>query len=83
VVLKRQTRLLQLRALGAYWTAFVERWTRCLRSDGRICWLESTVGDLTAWDTWHASERRTLDAASVVVATDTSGGPEKRPVKGQ
>jgi hypothetical protein len=83
VVLKRRTRLLQLHVLGAYWTTSVKRWTRCLRSNGHVCWLESIVGNLTTRDMWHASERWTLDAMSVAVATDASGAPEKRPVKGQ
>jgi hypothetical protein len=63
------------RGLGAYWTASVERRMRGLHSDGRVCWMESTVGNLTARDTWHTSERRTLNAVSVAL--------EKRPVKGQ
>jgi hypothetical protein len=66
-----------------YWTAPVERRTRGLRSDEHVCWMESTVGNLTARDTWHASERWTLDAAFVAVATDAFVAPEKCPVKGQ
>jgi hypothetical protein len=65
------------RGLGAYWTASVERWMHGLCSDKRVCWMESTVGILTARDTWHASERWTLDAASIAIATDASVAPDQ------
>jgi hypothetical protein len=40
-------------------------------SDG----AKTTVGNLTAQDTWCASELQTLDAASVASTTDASGDP--------
>jgi hypothetical protein len=49
VVLKRRARLMQLRAV---WELTGLR----PLSDRRVCWIESTVGNLTARDTWHASE---------------------------
>jgi hypothetical protein len=61
---------------GPLWTASVGA------TDASVGW-KSTVGILTVRDTWRASERRTLDAASVAKATDASVAPEKRLVKGQ
>jgi hypothetical protein len=44
---------------------------------------EPTVETSKMLDTWLHRVHRTRGAASVVLATDASVAPEKRPVKGQ
>jgi hypothetical protein len=83
VVLKRRTRLMRLCAV---WELTGLRPS----SDGRAASVATdasvgakmTVGNLTTRDTWRASEQRTLDAASVAMATYASVAPRKSPSEG-
>jgi hypothetical protein len=63
----------------------------CPSSDGHVASVatdasvgtKTIIGNLTTRDMWRASERRTLDAASVAMATDAYIAPEKHLVKGK
>jgi hypothetical protein len=67
--------------LGAYWIAFIEQQTCALAATDA-----SVEGEFDHWclklrDTWQDHVRRTRAAASVEYATDTSVGPEIRPMR--
>jgi hypothetical protein len=84
VVLKRWTRLVRLRAASDLTGPRLssDGCAASVATNASIGW-KSIVRNLTMQDTWRASERRTLDAASVAMATDASVALEKRPVNGQ
>jgi hypothetical protein len=63
--------------LGAYWTAFGERRMRRIQAIDASDGVKIDRWKFECQDTWRASERQTLDAASVARATDTSGDPDQ------